>query len=492
MSSFPLKGNFQRNRISFIIPDIPSRKGRGYPGEVQVIHLFALISPLSRRGRRGVSFQWSSPMPKHDPMDRTSGFLKKNLETLPPKKRIEYVNRRLRGIIHYAYKHSIAVKNKFDSVGLKPKDIQTVKDLEKIPITKKTELIELQKKNLPFGGFEGLPKTELRRIYVSPGPIYEPGEADYDELGWAQGMVAAGFRPGDMAVNTFSYHMVPFALQMIDNSLHRIGCITIPAGTGNTEQQVNILKALKANAYCGTPSFLLIIAERAEEMGFDLRKDLNLRVGLVATEMLPESLRSKLEQKFGMVIQQGYGTADIGCLGYECLRKNGMHVPDDKIVEIVDPSTGKQVGPGKAGEIVATTFNKVYPLIRFGTGDLSILTETPCPCGRTSSRLVKILGRADQSTKLRGLFIHPGQVDEVASKHPQILKVQVVLTRKEHKDDMTFKVELKEEVLQPEKLKSEIERSIRDVMKVRGDVQFVSKGAIPEGAKKIEDQRTWE
>jgi phenylacetate-CoA ligase len=425
-------------------------------------------------------------------MDRRSGFLKKNLETLPPKKRIEYLNRRLRGIVQYAYKHSIAVKSKFDSVGLKPKDIQTLKDLEKIPITKKTELMELQRKKPPFGGFEGVPITELRRIYVSPGPIHEPGEADYDELGWAQGMVAAGFRPGDMAINTFSYHMVPFALQMIDNSLHQIGCVTIPSGVGNTEQQVNILKTLKANAYCGTPSFLLNIAEKAEEMGFDLRKDLNLKVGFVAAEMLPESLRSKLEQKFEMILRQAYGTADIRCLGYECLKKNGMHVPDDKIVEIVDPSTGKQVGPGKAGEIVATTFNKVYPLIRFGTGDLSILTETPCPCGRTSPRLVKILGRVDQATKVRGLFIHPGQADDVASKHPQIAKVQVVVTRKEHKDEMTFQVELKEEVSQPEKLKSEIEQSIRDVMKVRGNVQFVLKGAIPGGANKIEDRRTWE
>jgi phenylacetate-CoA ligase len=208
--------------------------------------------------------------------------------------------------------------------------------------------------------------------------------------------------------------------------------------------------------------------------------------------MLPESLRSKLEEKFGMMIRQSYGTADIGCLGYECREKNGMHIPDDRIVEIVDPSTGKCARPGKPGEIVATTFNKVYPLIRFGTGDLSVLTETGCPCGRTSPRLVKILGRADQSTKVRGLFIHPGQVDEVASKHPQISKVQVVLTRREHKDEMTFRLELKEEVSQPEKLKGEIEQSIRDVMKVRGNVQFVSKGGIPAEAKKIEDQRTWE
>jgi phenylacetate-CoA ligase len=384
------------------------------------------------------------------------------------------------------------MKSKMDSVGLKPKDIQTIEDLEKLPITKKTDLMELQKKNPPFGGFEGASIRGLRRIYVSPGPLYEPGEIEYDELGWVQGMYAAGFRPGDIAINTFSYHMVPFAMQMLDNSLFKIGCITIPTGIGNTEQQVNILKNLKVNAFCGTPSFLLNIAEKAEEMGLDPKKDLNLRVGFVAAEMVPESLRSELEERFGMMIRQGYGTADIRCLGYECMEKNGMHIPDDKIVEIVDPETGKQLDPGKTGEIVATTFNKVYPLIRFGTGDLSILTETPCPCGRTSPRLLKILGRADQATKVRGLFVHPEQVNEVASKHAQIGNYQVVITRKEHKDEMTFRIELKEEVPQPEKLKEEIERSIRDVMKVRGEVQFVLKGSIPEGAKKIEDQRTWD
>jgi phenylacetate-CoA ligase len=431
-------------------------------------------------------------MPKPEVTDRTVGFFKKNLETMPHKKRIEYQNQKLRGIIQYAYKNSIAFKNKMDSAGLKAKNIQTIKDLEKIPITKKTELMELQKKNPPFGGFEGVPITEMRRIFISPGPIYEPGEADYDELGWAQGMYAGGFRPGDITINTFSYHMVPFALQMVDNSLHMIGCISIPTGVGNTEQQVNILQSFKATGFCGTPSFLLNIAEKAAEMGFDLKKDMNLKAGFVAAEMLPESLRSKLEEKFGMMIRQTYGTADVRCLGYECMKKNGMHIPDDKIVEIVDPETGKQLGPGKIGEIVATTFNKIYPLIRFGTGDLSILTETPCPCGRTSHRLLKILGRVDQATKVRGLFIHPGQVNEVASRYPQIANYQMVIKRKEDKDEMTLRIELKEEVSQLEKLKQEIEQSIRDVMKIRGDVQFVPKGTIPEGAKKIEDQRTWE
>ena len=380
----------------------------------------------------------------------------------------------------------------FDTAGLKPDDIKTLKDLEKVPITKKSDLVELQKKHPPFGGLEGVPIRKLRRIYVSPGPIYEPGETDYEEIAWAEAMVAGGFRPGDIALNTFSYHMVPFALQMLDNTLHRIGCITIPAGTGNTEQQVHILKNLKATAFCGTASFLLSIAEKAAEMGLDLRKDLSLRAGFVATEMLPESLRSKLEEKFEMTIRQSYGTADIGCLGYECTEKKGMHIPDDKVVEIVEPETGRQLHPGQVGEIVATTFNKAYPLIRFGTGDLSSLTEAPCPCGRTSQRLLRILGRVDQMTKVRGLFIHPAQADEIASRHPLIGRYQIVVTRKEDKDQMTFRIEFNKEAAQRAKLKEEIEKSIRDVMKLRGDVEIVPGGTIPENAKRIDDQRSWE
>ncbi len=424
-------------------------------------------------------------------LDRPQGFYEKNLETMASAKRTKYLSDKLGKIVRYAYKNSRAFRNKMDSAGATPADIETIQDLERLPVTAKSQLIELQKESPPFGGFEGVPLTRLRRIFVSPGPIHEPGEADYKDLGWAQALFAAGFRPGNIVVNTFSYHMVPFALNMLDNSLFQIGCITVPAGVGNTEQQVQILRALNVRAFCGTPSFLLNLAEKAEEMGLDLKTDLSLRVGFVAAEMLPESLRSHLEKRFGMVIHQGYGTADIGCLGYECLERNGFHVPDDKIVEIVDPRTGKTLGPGKAGEVVGTTFNKVYPLIRFGTGDLSLLTQDPCPCGRTSPRLVKILGRVDQATKVRGLFIHPGQVKEVIGRYPQIEKYRMVVTRKDQKDEMTLQLELKEESSSLESFISQVEKSIRDVLKVRGNVEMVLPGTIPEGSKIIEDQRTW-
>ena len=424
--------------------------------------------------------------------NRDSGFFKKALETMPSRKRAEYLNRRLRAIIQYAYGHAPAIRTKLDSAGLGPRAIQTIKDLQKLPITEKIDLIDLQKKDPPFGGFLGVPITDLRRIYVSPGPMYEPGEADYDEIAWAQAMFAGGFRSGDRVINTFSYHMMPFALHMLDNSLHQLRCITIPTGVGNTEQQVHVLRNLKVTGFCGTPSFLLSIAEKAAEMGLDPRRDLRLRVGLVAAEMVSESLRSRLEEKFGMVIRQSYGTADIGCLGYECMEKNGMHLPDDKLVEIVDPQTGKQLPFETPGEIVGTTFSRVYPLIRFGTGDLSFLTNKPCRCGRTSPRLVKILGRIDQTTKVRGLFVHPGQVDEIALRYPEIARYRMVVTRQEHKDLMTFQVELQEGTLPNEKMKGDAERTIRDVIKLRGEVQFVARGVIPEGARKIEDQRKWD
>jgi len=425
-------------------------------------------------------------------LDRSSGYFREDLETMPWVDKKAYLEEKLREIVRYAYEHATAFKEKLDSVGLKPGDIETIEDLEKIPVTNKSDLVELQKRNMPFGGFVGVPVEKLRRIYVSPGPIYEPGEREYDEIAWAQGLYAGGFRPGDIAANTFNYHMMPFAMNMVDNSLNMVGCITVPTGVGNTELQVNILKNLKATGFCGTPSFFLAIAEKAEEMGLDLKRDLNLKVAFVAAEMLPESLRKTLEDKLGVILRQSYGTADIGSLGYECMEKNGMHVPDDKIVEITDPQTGKQLSPGQTGEIVATTFNKTYPLIRFGTGDLSYLIDEPCPCGRTSPRLVRILGRTDQLTKVRAVFVHPGQADEVARRYPNIAAYRVLVTRERDQDVMTFQVELKDEKVDKEKLKEDLQSTIRDVMKVRGDVEFIPQGTIPEGGKTIEDKRTWD
>ncbi|UCD72340.1 MAG: AMP-binding protein [Syntrophobacterales bacterium] len=424
-------------------------------------------------------------------MDRSSGYFNEKRETMYQEERRDYLNGKLREFIPYAYKHSRAVREKLDAAKIKPEKIKTIEHLQQLPIITKYDLVEMQKAKLPFGGFETIPIDKLRRIYILPGLIYEPGEWEYKDTRWAEGLYACGFRSGDIAQNTFSYHMWPFAF-MLDDSLKMLGCTTVPTGVGNTQMQVKIMHQLKVTGYVGTPSFLMSIAERAEAMGFDLRKDFSLRVGFVGAEMLPESLRGRLEGKFGMTIRQCYGTVDVGCLGYECIEKQGMHVPDDVIVEIVDPDTGKRVPNGATGEIVATNFNRTFPMIRYGTGDLSFISEEPCPCGRTSTRLMNILGRTDQVTKVRGTFIHPWQTDELMAKYPEVDKYQVVVTRSDYVDEMIFLVELADESVDKAPLKRRLEKDLQEALGVKGEVEFVARGVIFDKHKKIEDKRKWE
>ncbi len=422
--------------------------------------------------------------------DRYSGYFSK-LETMTAAERRRYLNKQLKQIVAYAYDQAPAFKKIMDRAKAKPQDITTVKDLERLTITEKTDLIGLQKKSPPFGGWNGVPAESLRRIFVSPGPIYEPGERHYDDTRWAQGLFAGGFRAGDIAQVTFSYHLVPFAF-MLDELLKLLGCRTVPSGVGNTEIQIQTMKDLKVTGFLGTPSFLHAILQRSKELGLNPKKDLNLKTAFVAAEMLPESLRDSIESELGIIIRQSYGTADIGCLGYECIEKNGMHFPDDCLVEIVDPQTGKQLGPGEVGEVVGTCFNKIYPLVRFGSGDLSYYSDEPCPCGRTTPRLIKIVGRVDQVTKVKGMFIHPGQVDAVAAKFSEICACQVVVTREGHQDRMTFRAELAGPAGDPARLKAELQKTIQDILRLRGEVQFLNRGSLPKGAKKIEDKRVWE
>jgi len=271
-----------------------------------------------------------------------------------------------------------------------------------------------------------------------------------------------------------------------------IGGTIVPTGIGNTLMQVKIMQGLKVNGFMGTPSFLMTMIQRAEAMKLDLNKDIFLEKALVAAEMLPESLRSQLQDKLGMTIRQGYGTVFLGCIGYECPFMKGLHVPDHILVEVVDPQTGKAVQPGAVGEIVATSLNTFYPMIRMATGDLSILSRESCPCGRNGPMLKKILGRTDQATKVKGTFIHTWQTDDIISRYPEIFKYQVVITREDHKDVMTFLVEFREESLCTDILRARIERDIKDILTIKGRVQTVPKGTIPDLHKKIEDKRTWE
>jgi phenylacetate-CoA ligase len=418
-------------------------------------------------------------------------FFNRNRETMDWQKRTADLERRFLKIVQYAHQHSNAYREIFTSAGIDPSDIRGLGDLEKLPVLRMSDVVERQKQDPPFGGFETIDPVRLRRIYINPGLIWQPGERDYKDTSWAEGLCGIGFKQGDRIINTFNYHMWPLAF-MLDESVKMIGGTVIPTGVGNTLMQVKIMQKLKVNGFMGTPSFIMTLAQRAEAMGLDLRKDISLDTALVGAEMLSESLRCRIEDKLEMSVRQGYGTVFLGCIGYECHHRTGLHVPDNIVVEIVDPSTGKQVKAGTTGEIVATNFNTSFPMIRMATGDLSMLAQESCPCGRTGPMLKKILGRIDQATKVRGTFIHPWQADEVMSRYPEVFKYQVVITRENHKDIMTFLVEVKEEISGPEILRGRIEQDIRDILNIKGVVQIVTRGTIPDLHKKIEDKRTWD
>lgn len=424
-------------------------------------------------------------------IDRTRGYFQREKETMSKRRREAYLKEKLSKILRYGYRYSRAIRSRFDAMGIKPERIKDLKDLERLPITKKTDLVAAQKQTLPFGGFEVVPKNGMRRIYFSPGPVFEPQEWDYRDRRWAQALFACGLRKGDVVMNTFTYHLTPLAF-MLDESLKMLGATVVPVGPGSLSTQIQVMRQVHVTGFIGTPSLLVSLVEAAEEMPLDLKKDLSLKAALVGAEMFPESLRQKLERKLGIPIRQGYGTVDVGCLGYECPERKGMHIPEDVMVEIADTETGRQLETGATGEIVATTFSKAFPMVRFATGDLSYLIEDPCPCGRTSPRLGKILGRTDQVTKVWGIFIHPWQVDEVMARFPLIAKYQIVVTREEHRDRMAVYIELKEGLADQASLKRKVEKEMEEVLKVKGEVVFTAKGGIPDRAKKIDDRRIWE
>ena len=421
----------------------------------------------------------------------TNRFFNRTRETMAWEERRASLSEPFVAMFQHAYRYAEAYKEIFTAAGIDITDIKGLDDLEKLPILRMETIVERQKMDPPFGGFDTSDRNSISRIYVNPGLIYQPGEGTYEDTSWAEALCGAGFGPGDRIMNTFNYHLWPFAF-MLDESVKMIGGTVVPTGIGNTLMQVKIMQGLKVNGFMGTPSFLMTMIQRAEAMKLDLNKDIFLEKALVAAEMLPESLRSQLQDKLGMTIRQGYGTVFLGCIGYECPFMKGLHVPDHILVEVVDPQTGKAVQPGAVGEIVATSLNTFYPMIRMATGDLSILSRESCPCGRNGPMLKKILGRTDQATKVKGTFIHTWQTDDIISRYPEIFKYQVVITREDHKDVMTFLVEFREESLRTDILRARIERDIKDILTIKGRVQTVPKGTIPDLHKKIEDKRTWE
>jgi len=424
-------------------------------------------------------------------IDRKRGFFDEAQERMTAAEREGFRRRILCDAVRHAYENAPATRRKMDEAGVRPADVHDVADLAKIPLTRKADLKSIQKGELPFGGLAALSPRAMRRIYVSPGPTYDPEGREETHWRWEKAFVAAGFRPGDIVQNTFMYHFSPAGL-MFDEALLRIGCTVIPAGVGNTELQAQVMRDLAVTGYVGTPSFLMTILEKGKEMGIAPGNGLGLQVALVAAEMLPESLRRRFEEEFGIQVRQAYGTADVGSLGYECFEGKGMHIPDEILLELIDPATGEPVGPGKIGEVVVTLPSETYPLIRFATGDLSVCTDDPCPCGRTSARLLRIVGRIDQVTKVKGMFVHPEQVGQIEGKVPEVETLQLVITRVGHEDQMTIQAVLGEGTSPTDALRTRIVETAREVTRIRGEVVFVNAADLSGKEKKIVDNRKWE
>lgn len=424
-------------------------------------------------------------------IDRKRGFYDEKSETMSPRDRDEYTRRILRETVRFAYENAPAARAKMDVAGVRPEDIREVTDLAGIPLTRKADLKNIQKTELPFGGLAAVPPGAMRRIYVSPGPTYDPEGREETHWRWEKAFFAAGFRPGDIVQNTFMYHFSPAGL-MFDEALIRIGCTVVPAGVGNTDLQLQVLRDLGVTGYVGTPSFLMTILEKGKEAGIVPGDGLRLQVALVAAEMLPETLRARFRDEFGVRVRQAYGTADVGSLGYECHEAKGMHIPDEIVLELLDPATGEPSPDGRIGEVVVTLPSATYPLLRFATGDLSLRSDEPCPCGRTSSRLLRIVGRVDQVTKVKGMFVHPEQVAQIEKKIPEASAVQLLIARAGHEDTMTIRVLLDAARSPSDALAGKVAEAARELTRLRGEVEFVREADWTEKEKKILDTRKWD
>ncbi|MDR7093971.1 phenylacetate-CoA ligase [Hydrogenophaga laconesensis] len=359
--------------------------------------------------------------------------------------------------------------------------------LATLPVVRKKELLERQKAQRatdPFGGFSAVRwGPRMRRVYASPGPIYEPEASTRDYWRTARALFAAGFRSGDLVHNSFSYHMTPGAF-MYESGALELGCTVFPAGTGQTEQQLQAISELRPQAYIGTPSFLRILVEKAADARVDVS---SLRVASVAGEACPPSLCDWFEER-GVAVYQNYATADLGVVAYETQSREGLVVDEGVIVEIVRPGTGELVPDGEVGELVVTTLAPAYPLVRFGTGDLSAILPGACPTGRTGQRILGWMGRADQTTKVRGMFVHPSQVADVARRFPQVKKARLVISGETANDQMCLRVEAGG---LDAGLQMQIEAAVRDITKLRAQVELVPPGSLPNDGKVIEDSRRY-
>ena len=407
------------------------------------------------------------------------------LETRNTQEREAALLAALPGQVAHAQRHAPAfgqILAGVDAAGITTRAAQA-----RLPVTRKHELLERQqaeRSHNVFGGFAtaGFGAT-MPRVFASPGPIYEPEGTRSDYWRMARALYAAGFRSGELIHNCFSYHFVP-AGSMMESGAHALGCTVFPGGTGQTEQQVQAMADLRPAGYIGTPSFLKLIVEKAQEMKVPLP---SVTKALLSAEAFPPSLRDWFAER-GIAGYQCYGTADLGLIAYETAAREGLVMDENVVVEIVRPGTGDPVPEGEVGELVITTLNTDYPLIRFGTGDLSAILPGTCPTGRTNTRIKGWLGRADQTTKVRGLFVHPGQVASITSRFPQVLRARLIVRGEMANDQMVLQVETTET---GGGLAPRLQDAIREVTKLRGEVELVAPGTLPNDGKVIEDARSY-
>jgi len=413
------------------------------------------------------------------------------LESRSPDERERALMAALPRQVAHAQAHTIAFAQRLQ--GVAANEVNTRAALARLPVTRKHDLMERQhaeRESDVFGGFSAVgwagqrAVQGVRRVFQSPGRMYEPEGAAPDYWRAARALYAAGFRSGDLVHNSFSYHFTP-AGSMMETGAHALGCSVFPAGTGQTELQVQAIADLKPAGYIGTPSFLKLILDKAAELGTPLP---SLKKAMVSAEAFPPSLRDWLAER-GITGYQCYATADLGLIAYETSARQGLVLDEGVIVEIVRPGTGDPVPEGEVGELVVTTLNPDYPLIRLGTGDLSAVLPGTCPTGRTNTRIKGWMGRADQTAKVRGLFVHPAQVAEVVRRFSEVTKARLVISGEMANDRMTLKVETS---ATPEALSTRIAEAIRDVTKLRGEVELCAPGTLPNDGKVIDDTRKYD
>ena len=406
-----------------------------------------------------------------------------DLETRDPEQRERALLSALPGQIRHAKANAVYFARLLRDV-----DADAIRDrkaLAGLPVTRKSDLIDLQKESPPFAGMTALAIGNLGRVFSSPGPIYDPQGARGDFWRFGRALFAAGFRRGDLVHNTFSYHFTPAGF-MMDLAAQAVGCAVFPAGVGQTELQVAAIADLKPNGYAGTPSFLKIILEKADELKADVS---SLKKASVSGEALLPAVRELLKGR-GIEVRQSYGTADLGLIAFETEPMGGLVVDEGVMVEILRPGTGDPVAEGEVGEVVVTTLCNEYPLIRFATGDLSAIAAGVSACGRTNMRIKGWMGRADQTTKVKGMFVHPSQIAQVVKRHPEILRARLSVEHDaERNDRMRLRCEVRS---RSDALSQAIAVSLRDVCKLRGDVEFADVGSLPNDGKIIEDLRKYD